>query len=167
MERAVKRIVLPGDAPGLRPAHAAGGGRGVRAPRWLRFAGWFLPPAMLAAVAVGVLLVTSGPGWLLGAALSMLFGLGFGWMLVSVLYPARADRRCTHCGADALARIDPDATSGLLCRACGRRDETASAWLLAEEEGPLERTVLRERALRRRRRSAPPPPAHVSEEGPQ
>lgn len=110
---------------------------------------------MLAAIASAVLLLVRGPDRLFGIALALLFALGFGWMVVSVLWPGRAERRCPGCGADALERIDPRATSGVHCTACGFRDEHRSAWLLAEEEGPLERTVLRERTRHRERGSAP------------
>ncbi|HVH05581.1 MAG TPA: hypothetical protein VNE71_06245 [Myxococcota bacterium] len=155
MERPVKRIVLGGAAPTRseprEPSSAASGrDRGAS----LAHVGWLVPPLMLAAIACALLLVVRGPDLLFGLALAVLIGIGFVWMLVSVLWPGRADRGCPSCGADALVRIDPRATSGVRCAACGFRDEHQSAWLLAEEEGPLERTVLRERALRRGRKAS-------------
>jgi len=111
---------------------------------------WLVPGLMLAAVLVGVLLVRGGsPAWF-GAVALTLGILPAGWVLVSALFPARAERRCPACGQDALARRSPDATHGLRCRACGWADEAASAWLLAEEEGPLEHIVLAERGRARR-----------------
>ena len=72
-------------------------------------------------------------------------GLCLVWVLVSVFFPARADRSCPRCGEESLERLDRTRTTGIRCRACGFRDEQASAWLMAEEEGPLEEIVLRER----------------------
>ena len=40
-------------------------------------------------------------------------------------------------------------TRGIRCTACGFRDPDASSFLMAEEEGPLEPTVLRERGRSR------------------
>lgn len=78
------------------------------------------------------------------------------WVLAASLWPAKADRTCPQCGEDALERLDPDTTMGLRCTACGHTDPTKSGWFLAEDEGPLEELVLRQRAakraLRRQRR---------------
>ncbi|HEX6881728.1 MAG TPA: hypothetical protein VF530_00025 [Planctomycetota bacterium] len=111
---------------------------------------WLVPGLMLAAVLVGVLLVRGGSSAWFGAVALALGIVPAGWVLVSALFPARAERRCPACGQDALARRSPDATHGLRCLACGWADETASAWLLAEEEGPLEHIVLAERGRTRR-----------------
>lgn len=172
MDRLAKRIVLSGleVSASERPPAATSGSDSVASPEpgsaaslrradcpvWPDRAAWLVAPLMLAAVAAAVLLVMRGPQLLFGAALVVLFGIGFVWMLVSVFFPAAPDRTCPACGADALERLDPAATSGVRCAACGFCDASASAWLLAEEEGPLERTVLRERALRRFRRSTLP-----------
>lgn len=113
---------------------------------------WCAPAFLLGAALLAFALVRAGPS-LTGALLALLVVAPTGWVLVSALWPARAERRCPACAADALARSDPHASHGLVCRACGWRDESASAWLLAEEEGALEELVLSER--RRRRASAP------------
>ena len=121
--------------------------------------GWLVPPLMLGAIALAVWLIVRGPDGLFGIALGGVIGLGLLWILISSLLPGKADRRCERCGAEALERMSPDSTSGIRCASCGFEDETASAWLLAEEEGPLEATVLRQRAeLRAARRSRPTPP---------
>jgi hypothetical protein len=104
---------------------------------------------MLAAVVLGGYLVRNPPRGSLGIVLGSLLVLALGWIFVSVLWPARADRTCPACGAKALVRVDPDETHGLECAECGWRDETTSAWLIAEEEGPLEDVVLRQREARR------------------
>jgi hypothetical protein len=120
--------------------------------RWTRsvarWTGWLVAPLMLAAVALAGLLVLRLPFGVFGKCLAVLFALPFLWILVSVLWPARADRTCPRCGGAGLRRIDPGTTHGVACSACGWRDEGESAWLLAEEEGPLEEIVL---AQRRRR----------------
>jgi hypothetical protein len=144
VERPVKRIVL-GDP--LLPVRPEGPRVSARAAARV---GWLVPPLMLLAVFGALRLALGGPDLMLGLALGLLLGLGFLWVLISSLLPAKADRCCPGCGADSLERIDADSTRGHHCRACGHRDEHASAWLLAEEEGPLERTVMRERALRKR-----------------
>lgn len=132
----------PTTAPALRPG----------APRraWLA---WLVAPACLAAVLAAAALVLRGPDGLFGVALTALLGLGFLWIAVSVFSPAKADRRCPSCGALALERLDAGTTRGLRCAACGWTDAAASSFYLAEEEGPLETIVLRERAERRARGS--------------
>ena len=106
---------------------------------------WCAPALFLAAVAAGVAIVLHRPLFLFVGVLAALAAVPVGWVIVSALWPAKAERRCPACGRDALRRLDPRATHGLVCRACGHRDESASAWLLAEEEGPLEEIVLAER----------------------
>ena len=75
------------------------------------------------------------------------------WIGISTLWPATADRSCPSCGEDGLERLDPQKTYGIRCRGCGFRDESVSAWLLAEEEGPLEEIVLRQRRDKGRERA--------------
>ena len=116
---------------------------------------WALPLLLLAAVAGGVLVVRNGPGWLGPAAITLLVGSGLVWVGVSVFWPAKADRRCQACGEEALERLDPETTQGLRCGACGHVDEEATGWFLAEEEGPLEELVLRQRARKRRGKRGP------------
>lgn len=127
---------------------------GVRRARWPAVA-WLVGPLLLAfAVGVPAFLVRSSGELLWGTVLGVLVVVPLCWIAVSALWPARAERNCPHCGADALRRIDPRTTVGVACGACGWRDEARSAWYLAEEEGPLERIVLLQR--RRRRTSRTP-----------
>lgn len=115
---------------------------------WL---GYAMPAALLAAASIPVLFVMRRPAglfvWVAGAAFAVLIL----WVVISTLWPARADRTCPECGREELERLRPDSTHGVRCAACDWQDETLSSWLLAEEEGPLEHTVLQQR-----RRSAPP-----------
>lgn len=115
---------------------------------------WLAPVAMLAAVVLALRIVRERPFQLAGLVLGVGLVAILAWIVTSVLWPARAERTCPACGRRALERIDPEATHGIVCSACGFRDETASAWLFAEEEGPLEEIVLRERRRRRGRRGA-------------
>lgn len=111
---------------------------------------WLLPVFVLAAIVAAFALLHHGPERLFAYALGVLFATGFLWIGISIFWPARADRACPGCGREAVERLDPRTTQGLACRACGWRDASASSWFLAEEEGPLEELVLRERAERRR-----------------
>jgi hypothetical protein len=122
---------------------------------------WLAPLAFLGAVGLGTWIVFARPLTLFGVVLVVLAAVPVAWVLVSALLPAKAERGCPACKADALARSDPLATHGLVCRACGWSDESASAWLLAEEEGPLEELVLaaRRRPVRGRPVRARPAPA--------
>lgn len=113
---------------------------------------WLLVPlALLGASGVGFLLVRRPPLGLFGWSVAALLGAAIVWILVSVLWPARAERTCPACGRPGLVRSDPKAAHGLSCARCGWQDPAASSWLLAEEEGPLEDLVL---AARRRRGGA-------------
>jgi hypothetical protein len=118
-------------------------------------AGWLVAPLLLGASLAAVRLVISGPdalfAWAAGAALAS----ALAWVLVSVLFPASADRTCPACGQSALERLDRGSTRGLGCARCGWRDEAASSFLLAEEEGPLEHAVLAERRRKHARESTP------------
>jgi hypothetical protein len=114
---------------------------------------WLAPLAFLAAVGLGVWIVFARPLTLFGVVVAVLAAVPVVWVLVSALFPAKAERGCPACKADALARSDPMATHGLVCRACGWSDASASAWLLAEEEGPMEELVLAARGRRRARTS--------------
>lgn len=116
-----------------------------RAPAPVGRGSWLLPPILVAAVATAAMLVRGDLGGLFGLAFGLLVALGLTWILISVFFPPRADRSCPACGQETLERLDPRSTSGVRCSACGHRDEQRSAWLMAEEEGPLEPTVLRER----------------------
>jgi hypothetical protein len=104
-------------------------------------------PTLLASVVVGALLVLRGPDRAFVLAVTALFGMALVWVLVSVFWPARADRTCPACGANAIRRLDPASTRGIACGACEFRDLEHSSFLLAEEEGvPLESIRIDDRA---------------------
>jgi hypothetical protein len=127
----------------------------VSRPEAFRRAGWFAPPVLLLAVLLGAGTARRGPFSLFGLVLLALALAPALWVLVSALWPARAERRCPACGRDGLARASPRSTVGLVCRACGWRDEESSSWLLAEEEGPLEEVVLEQRVRKQLAGRAP------------
>jgi hypothetical protein len=127
----------------------------VSRPEPFRRAGWFVPPVLLLAVLLGAGIARRGPFSLFGLVLLALALVPALWVLVSALWPARAERRCPACGRDGLARASPRSTVGLVCRACGWRDDEASSWTLAEEEGPLEDVVLEQRGRRQHSGRAP------------
>jgi len=140
VEDSLRTIRLDGNRT---PASKTAGGP----PRWL---GPLLPLVFLSAALAGVWIVMRGPAGLFGGLIAVAIVLGFGWILASALLPAApADRRCPDCGKEALAPAFDDTTRGVACRSCDYLDETASAWMIAEEDGPLESVVLRERAARR------------------
>jgi hypothetical protein len=126
--------------------------REVRRPalRSLR-GGWLVAPLMLASIAAGLLFVLRGPDEVFGLAFGLVLALGIGWILVCALLPGKAERTCPACAGQGLERLDRRSTQGLRCRLCGWQDESASSFLLAEEEGPLEDIVLRARRDGRRR----------------
>ena len=93
-----------------------------------------MPLCMLASIGLVMILVIQpdeGPSPLIiGGILALLFG----WIGISVLWPARADRRCQQCKTEYLQRMDPASALGLVCAQCGWSDATASGWYFAEEE---------------------------------
>ena len=118
-------------------------------------AAWLAPLAVLGALALAFAVTQARPAWLAGAALAAILALVVVWILVSVLWPGRADRVCPSCGAAAVERLDAGDVVGRRCSACGWSDAAESAWLLAEEDGePLEPLVLRRRRARRAGRVA-------------
>jgi hypothetical protein len=109
-----------------------------------RLAAWAMPPLLLASVACGVAVVLRAPRGAFAVAAGSLFAVAIAWILVSVFFPARAERRCPGCGQETLERAG--GLRGLACERCGWRDDEASAFLLAEaEDAPLEPLVLAER----------------------
>jgi len=105
---------------------------------------------MLAATVCGAYFVLRGPDRAFVVAVAGLFALAFAWMLISVLWPATADRTCSACGRAALRPLDAASTRGVACDACGFEDGASSSFLLAEaDDRPLEPTVIRERVARR------------------
>jgi hypothetical protein len=109
---------------------------------------WLMPLVMLLAIVLGAVIVRGQPRVALYVILTVMLLIPVLWVLVSALWPGTADRGCPGCGKDTLVRSDSESTVGLECPSCGWRDETASAWFLAEEEGPLEDIVLRQRGRR-------------------
>ncbi len=120
----------------------------ARARAW-HPADWLLGPLLLCAIAGAVSLVFHGPDALFGIALACFAALGVAWLLVCVFSSARADRTCPDCGREELRRLDPHSTRGVVCRTCGRLDREQSSFLMAEEEGPIERIVMQERRRKR------------------
>ncbi len=106
---------------------------------------WLIPLVLLGAVGVGAVLVLARPPWLAPLGLWALFGLCATWLGVSVFWPAKTNRECPKCGEEALVRLDDQTTIGVRCEACGQVDREATSWFIAEEEGPLEEVVLRQR----------------------
>ena len=119
----------------------------------LERAAWLAPLALLLAALLGGGIALAGPTSILGLVLCGLGAVPILWVLVSALWPARAERVCPACRGIRLRRLDPRTTYGLSCPDCGWKDESASSWLLAEEEGPLEDVVLEQRG----RKVRPPP----------
>lgn len=129
--------------------------RGKPSPARQPRAAWLAAPLILAAIAAGVVFVMRGPDGLFGIVFGLVLALGLGWILISSLLPARAERRCPQCGGDGLERLDPDSSQGVVCRLCAWADESASGFLLLEDEGrPFEDIVLRGRG----RGEGPPRP---------
>lgn len=110
---------------------------------------WILGPIYLGTVLLGAVIILSRPSGLTMVVLGIFVGIALVWVLVSALWPAKADRNCPSCESEGLVRLDPETTTGLKCSDCGWTDPDASSWFLAEEEGPLEELVLRERQSRR------------------
>jgi hypothetical protein len=113
-------------------------------------AAWFAPAALLLAALLGGGIALAGPLSIFAIVLVVLAALPVLWVVVSALWPARAERTCPACRSERLERADPRTTVGVRCLACGWRDDSASAWLLAEEEGPLEDVVLAQRGRKPR-----------------
>jgi hypothetical protein len=118
----------------------------VRDLSWLS---WLIGPAILSAAIIGAWIVFQHPAWLFGVVATAVVGAGMLWILVSTFSPAKADRSCPECGEEALQRLDPATTRGVVCSKCGFRDPERSSFYIAEEEGPLESVALADRARRR------------------
>lgn len=110
--------------------------------------GWLVGPVALLALCAASWLALRRPVLLAWGLAGLVILVPAGWVLVSALWPGRAERGCPACRKEALVRLDARTTVGLRCTACGWRDESASGWLLAEEEGPLEELVLSQRGRR-------------------
>lgn len=132
-------------------------------PEPLPRSAWLIGPAILAAIGLGLVLVRADPFWLFMGAIGLAVGSALVWIAASSLWPATADRRCPVCGEDSLVRLDPLSTRGLSCSACGHTDESASSFLLAEEEGAIEPIVLHERDADCPRTATTPEPHESTE----
>lgn len=145
-----RRIELADEPRSASASRAAPTSAGAGEPRGAaRVALWLAPLCFLVPIVLGFGFVRQGPDWLFGWVFGGLFAAMVGWIWVSVFWPARAERCCPRCREHALERADPNTTVGIVCRACGWRDDAASGWLLAEEEAELEPIVLEQRARRR------------------
>ncbi len=121
------------------------------APRPTESHAWLailVPTLFLGAITVGILIVRTEPSWLFGVVLGVLLVGAVGWVAVSALWPARANRTCPECGEESVERMDPTEVRGLTCSACDWEDPTASAWLLAEDEEPVLEDLVRPRRPR-------------------
>jgi hypothetical protein len=142
MEPDVRRIHLKDPEASREPAE-------VPVPGWVRFAGWFVPPIFLGVVLGTLVLLRRGPDEFFITILAVTVSMPVVWGLVSLFFPAYADRRCPECNELALESMDVDSPTGLECGACGYVDETAGAWKFAEErDAPLEPMVLKSRQSR-------------------
>jgi hypothetical protein len=106
---------------------------------------WLIGPVFLASTATGITFVLRGPDRFFGLALGTLLSLALLWVLISALFPAKPDRTCPSCGRGRLRRMDVNTTRGVVCRDCDHADPDQSSFLMAEEEGALEKIVLAER----------------------
>jgi len=120
-------------------------------PRWFERHAWLLVPFVFAlAIAAGALALIR-PAWLTAAVLWTVLGLASTWLMVTIFWPARAERTCPRCGEERLVRADPSTTVGVRCEACGHQDLEVSSWFLAEDDGDsLEEIVLSQRRRGRR-----------------
>ena len=107
-----------------------------------------VPTLFLGAIALGIWIVRSEPSWLFSVVLGVILVGALGWVTISALWPACADRTCPECGEESVERIDPEEVRGLTCSACDWEDPTASAWLLAEDEEPALENLVRRREPR-------------------
>lgn len=128
-----RRTTTP-ERPARRTAERHGG--------WLSFV---LPAALLAGACLPLVFIVRRPVGLFGWVLGIGFTAVLLWIVVSTLWPGRADRTCPECGGQGLRRLDPTTTRGLECSECGWSDPDESSWMIAEEEGPLEEVVMRQR----------------------
>ena len=110
-----------------------------------RWTWWILPTLVFGAIVLSVLVIRVGGPDLAFVLLGATLVLGLSWIIISALHPARADRTCPECKEEALERLDPGTTRGVVCSRCGYTDPDTSSWYLAEEETTLEEIVMAER----------------------
>lgn len=131
---AASQILPPAQAPQPKahPNHEPG-------------SGCWMPPLFLGAVLFSAYLLLKKPDELWPYVVGAIFVLTFGWFLVSTLWPRFAERTCPTCGKDGLVPLTENSHRGLRCTLCGFEDESLSSFFIAEEDGVLEETVMRER----------------------
>lgn len=100
---------------------------------------------MLGSILCAVVILFMSPRGLWQYVVGAMVVASLAWIAISSLWPGKPERKCPECGREALARKDARSHRGIRCSACGFEDESASSFMMAEEEGTLEETVLRER----------------------
>lgn len=68
------------------------------------------------------------------AVLLVVFPVGY--LLVSALWPPKADKKCPECGQEGLIPLVPGEGQGTRCTACGHLDEAASTAYLDADQPP-------------------------------
>jgi len=140
----VTRITLDVPSSEARPQ-----ARPQPTPRWLGRLAWVVAPVLLLAVGAAFVLLRTQPAAFFTTVLVVVFLAPFAWGLVSVLFPAYADRKCPECGELSVEALSEEDLHGVHCTACGYVDRDASAWKFAEErDQPLEPFVLESRLAR-------------------
>ncbi len=104
-----------------------------------------MPPLLLGSILFSAVLVLRRPDGLWAYVVGAMFVLVLGWIVVSSLWPGRAERKCPACEREGLVRLSAKSHKGLRCKLCGFEDADSSCFFLAEEEGTLEETVMLER----------------------
>lgn len=107
--------------------------------------GFWMPPIFLGAVLLGAYILLKKPDGLWPFVVGAIFVVVFAWFFISTLWPRFAERTCPTCGEDGLTPLDENSHRGLRCNLCGFEDESLSSFFIAEEDGVLEETVMRER----------------------
>ena len=78
---------------------------------------WLVIVCVLTFAAIGA------ANWLVyvvGGGIALAF---LGWIVISVLWPSKPDRRCPHCGQEGLIKLRRG-EPGVVCELCGFRDES-------------------------------------------
>ena len=100
---------------------------------------------MLGSVLVAIVVLFTTPSGLWQYIVGLMILGSLTWVAISSLWPGKPERKCPECGQEGLTRSDPETHRGIRCTRCGFEDESASSFMMAEEEGTLEEAVLRER----------------------
>ena len=107
--------------------------------------GLWMPPLFLGSVLFAAYVLLQKPDGLWPWVVGTMFAIVFSWFFVSALWPRSSERTCPSCDKNGLTRLNEDSHKGLRCTLCGFKDENLSSFFIAEEEGALEETVMRER----------------------